>query len=245
MKVIVFTSDKYLGLLKDFSYLFNKHWGPDQEVNVLGFKKPDFELPDNFQFISAGAQSDFPARSFCQPFRPILENLDADVFTLMLEDVFLINKVDKDLLNKGVKLLESGKVSKIRTFLGADYQYLSSQKFTDDFNVFRQNINYRYTACSCIARKDYYLKYFDRETIWQLEVENIERSKNDGHNILVPKNNPIAPWINILVKGKFNAKQHNQMLDSKSGRHFGWNKFQKLEDEEYEIFLKYKNWEIK
>jgi len=245
MKVIIFTSDKYLDLLKDFSYLFNKHWGSDQEVSVLGFKEPDFELPNNFHFISAGSQSDFPPRAFCQPFRPILENLDTDVFTLMLEDVFLINTVNKKLLNKGLELLQSGQVSKIELFHGADYQYMSSLKYSDDFNVFRQSVDYRYSSCQCITRKDYYLQYFDRSNIWELEVGNIARSKNDGHNILVPKNNPIVPWMNIICKGKFNLKHYDQMLNSKSGRNFGWNKFQKLEDEEYEIFLKYKNWKTK
>lgn len=242
MEVIVFTSDRYVSLLDKFAYLFNKHWSPDQKVNILGFKPPETKLPDNFKFISAGKQEDFPPKSVVEPFRPILESLDTDIFVLMLEDAFLIDTVDQDLLSKGATLLREDKASKIELFLGADYQYRSSLPFNDDFNVFPQDMNYRYTAAQSLIRKDYYLKYFDQPNMWALEINNIPRAKNDGHTLLVSKSKPIAPWINSVVKGGYNTKHHNKMLASKSGRHFGWNKFQRLNDEEYEIFTSLKDW---
>jgi len=52
MTVYVTTCDKYSHLLKGFAYLFNKYWGAEQAVVVLGFAKPDFELPPNFKFHS-------------------------------------------------------------------------------------------------------------------------------------------------------------------------------------------------
>lgn len=241
MRVIVFTSDKYVSLIKGFAHLFNKHWGEDQQVSVLGFDPPDFDLPANFEFISAGKQTDFKPKAFCEPFRPILESFDDEVFTIFIEDFFLISSVDKVKLSKAVNLLESNKASKVDLFLGGDYQFASSDHFDDDFNVYPQNMEYRFPACGHIVRKDYYLKYFDQETIWDLEVKNIERSKNDGHNLLVPKT-PIAPWINVIVKGKWNQKHAEQMHFSATKRNFGWNVYQKLDDEEYEIFLSYKDW---
>lgn len=241
MRVIVFTSDKYKSLLKGFSYLFNKHWGKDQPVSVLGFDPPNFDLPDNFEFISAGKQNDFKPKAFCEPFRPILESFDDEVFVVFIEDFFLISNVDKDKLNNAVKLLEENKVSKVDLFLGADYQFNSSKHFDDDFNLFPQDMDYRFPACGHIIRKDYYLKYFDQETIWDLEVKNIERSKNDGHNLLVPKT-PIAPYINVIVKGGWNQKHADQMRSSVTKRNFGWNIYQRLDDEEYDIFLSYKDW---
>jgi len=242
MEVIVFTSDKYVSLLDKFAYLFNKHWSPDQKVNVLGFKEPTVKLPKNFKFRSAGAQADFAPKSVVEPFRPILESLDTEVFALMLDDAFLIDRVDLDLLNKGVDLLTENKASKVELFLGARYQYLSSRPFSDDFNVFPQDMDYRYTAAQSLIRKDYYLKYFDQPSMWALEINNIPRAKNDGHTLLVPKSKPIAPWINAVVKGGFNIKQHQNMMNSASGRHFGWNKFQHLNDEEYEIFTSLRDW---
>jgi hypothetical protein len=244
MKVVVFTCDPYLELMRDFSYLFNKHWGAHQEVNVLGFKEPDFALPSNFNFISAGKQEEFPPRSFCQPFRHILEDMDTDVFTLMLDDMFLIDTLDQDLLDRGVSLLEENEASKIELMFGSHHAYYASSPFTSEFNVVPQWMNYRYTAAQHVVRKDYYLKYFDQPNIWALEVQNIPRSRNDGHNLLLPKRNPIVPYINVVVKGQGGHAHIKELRESESGRHFGsgWTKFQKLGDEEYEIFLKYENW---
>ena len=60
MKVYISTSDKYLQLLKPFSFLFNRFWGEQQDVVVLGYKEPDFELPNNFEFVSMGVSRNDP-----------------------------------------------------------------------------------------------------------------------------------------------------------------------------------------
>ena len=52
MKIYIVTSDKYNHLLQIHSYLFNKFWGTDREVIVLGYKEPDFKLPSNFKFFN-------------------------------------------------------------------------------------------------------------------------------------------------------------------------------------------------
>jgi hypothetical protein len=57
LRVIVFTPDKHIDRINQFSYLFNKHWGKHQVVDVLGFESPDFDMPENFNFTSAGNQS--------------------------------------------------------------------------------------------------------------------------------------------------------------------------------------------
>ncbi|KKK57355.1 hypothetical protein LCGC14_3055310, partial [marine sediment metagenome] len=55
MKVYVSTSNQYLHLVKIYAYLFNKFWNrPGQEVVVLGYDAPTFDLPDNFSFVSMG-----------------------------------------------------------------------------------------------------------------------------------------------------------------------------------------------
>ena len=54
MTIYISTSDKYVFLLKPFAYLFNKFWSKDQKVVILGYTKPDFKLPKNFEFVSMG-----------------------------------------------------------------------------------------------------------------------------------------------------------------------------------------------
>ena len=100
MSFVVFTCDPYINLIEGFSYFFNKYWDATQEVYVLGFKSPDFDLPPNFTFLSAGTQEDFPPKSFCEPFKPILKSLPGDTLTYFLDDTFLISPYRKGLYNK-------------------------------------------------------------------------------------------------------------------------------------------------
>ena len=54
--VYVWTSNQLMHCLPAWCYLFNKFWGKEQEVRILGYDKPTFDLPDNFQYISLGKQ---------------------------------------------------------------------------------------------------------------------------------------------------------------------------------------------
>ena len=54
MKFYVSTADKYVHLVKPFSFLFNKFWGENQKVTFLCYKPIKFNLPSNFSFISLG-----------------------------------------------------------------------------------------------------------------------------------------------------------------------------------------------
>ena len=57
LKIYCTTSDNYHHALKVFCYTFNKFWGNDWEVVVLGYKTPEFDLPTNFSFVSMGVQT--------------------------------------------------------------------------------------------------------------------------------------------------------------------------------------------
>lgn len=95
MRVITLTSDKYLHVLKPYSYLFNKYWGPDQQVLVAGFTLPDFTLPSNFSFHSIGRFEDYPAQRWSDAVIKLLNEIDDEAFCLMLEDYFLVRPVDR------------------------------------------------------------------------------------------------------------------------------------------------------
>lgn len=93
--VYVMTSDKYLHAIQAFSWLFNKHWGPDQRVQVVGFAQPDFEMPDNFSFMSLGPQAKYPWEKWSNGVLDLMETIPGDaIFTLMLEDYWLVRGVD-------------------------------------------------------------------------------------------------------------------------------------------------------
>ena len=98
--LFVITSDKYLGALKGFSYLFNKYWGRDQGVIVAGFQAPDFLLPDNFHFHSLGDMADYPVGKWSNALIKLLHDYSkVEVFGLMLEDYWISRPVDRNAIS--------------------------------------------------------------------------------------------------------------------------------------------------
>ena len=51
-------------ILEIYFYLFEKFWGSEQKVVILGFKQPDFELPKNFTFVSLADKQEGGAKKW-------------------------------------------------------------------------------------------------------------------------------------------------------------------------------------
>ena len=95
MIVYVMTSDKYIKAVRTFSYLFNKHWSAEQRVQVVGFAEPDFELPENFSFMSLGPQKKYPWGKWSNALLDVMDDMPGDeTFCLMLEDYWITRRVD-------------------------------------------------------------------------------------------------------------------------------------------------------
>lgn len=103
-KILVMTSNSYVWAVKPLGWLMNKYWPGYPEVVVAGFRKPDFEMPERFSFISLGDQRDFPvgkwAKQLMMALRYMKNRLGQEVVFLMLEDMWPIRKVDGDKLQK-------------------------------------------------------------------------------------------------------------------------------------------------
>lgn len=98
-RVIITMSDKYIPALRPFAHQFNKYWSKDQDVLVAGFSKPDFDLPDNFEFYSIGKQEDYPFNKWSNALHDLLEYIDDEAFVLMLEDMWLTRQVNIHVLD--------------------------------------------------------------------------------------------------------------------------------------------------
>lgn len=92
MRVYVLTSDKYLPAIRPYLWLFEKYW-PGQEVTIVGFTAPDFELPPFVEFLSLGAFSDYPVDRWSDALIKLLSIIPDEPFALMLEDYWIIKPV--------------------------------------------------------------------------------------------------------------------------------------------------------
>jgi hypothetical protein len=92
---------KYNWALRGFSFLFNKYWSELQEVIIVTDVEPSFELPPNFTVKSMSGGKPLPKEKWSDGLIFMLQKIPDDVFVLLLEDYWLIRKVD----NVGVDTL--------------------------------------------------------------------------------------------------------------------------------------------
>lgn len=174
--IIVMTSDKYLYALKPFAHLFMKYWAYWQEVTVLCFAKPDFELPANFNVVSMGRQDNYPVDKWSNA---ILEYLtvhnEIDRFVLMLEDYWLTRKVDSE----AVSLLfdySRANPNVIKVDLCGDRLYaagMTSYGAHDRLDLIKSDYTSQYhmSLMAGIWNRELFLKYVYRDqSPWDVEL---------------------------------------------------------------------------
>ena len=174
--------------------MFNKYWLPREDVTILGYNTPDFDLPDNFDFVSLGDQKIY-GRDWTSALIPFFKQLPDEYFILLLDDYYILD-VNKFLLSEAEKHMARG-IEKIRLTFDAR----PGDKVDINFKTMKQNAGYRLSLQPSFIRKDYFLKYLiPGKTIWEYET-NHEAIRNDGARILLPKHD-IIYYSNFVEKGK-------------------------------------------
>jgi hypothetical protein len=182
MKFYVSTSDKYLHLIKPFSFLFNKFWSDEQEVVVLGYKTPNFKLPNNFSFVSMGKSINNPSE-WSNGLIDYFSNIEDEWFMYATEDMFLVNPVDFKSLKKLKGYTKDKSTGRIG--LTNDIHIKTCFNITDNVVEMTQDSQYRISCITSIWNKEYMLKTLKRDmTPWEFEVNGTSASCNDGYRIL-------------------------------------------------------------
>ena len=97
LNIYITTSNKYLHVLKPFSYLFNKFWSDTQKVTILGYEKPQFKLPKNFEFVTLGEQKGIEYWS--EDLQSFFSSIDDKYFIYSMEDHFILDYVNFNILD--------------------------------------------------------------------------------------------------------------------------------------------------
>ena len=188
IKVYVSTSDNYLSLIKMFQFLFNRFWDAEQEVIVLGYKEPDFELEKNFSFHSMG-KSRYTPNEWGTDLKKYFESIDDEFFILIFEDNFPIKPVNHALLDE-VKDSLDGSVGRF-----CINNSIEKSRWMEDRQIGRignipliectQNSNYRLSGMPSIWQRTYFLKYLQNEwSPWDWELKGSDMAKYDNYQIL-------------------------------------------------------------
>lgn len=190
MRVYVLTCDKYLKTVEPFAYFFNKYYSPNQEVIVCGFTPPDFELPPNFSFWSLGKESDYPVDKWSNQLLYVLDRIPDDIFWLMLEDYFITQPVDVDMVERLYEY-SSNLTNLLKMDLAAERLYARGSTDFDtwgDLEFIKSDVNSPYHMSLYVGlwRRDHLLEVLiPNETPWQIEIEGTNRLQEIGERLLV------------------------------------------------------------
>jgi len=186
IKIFISTCDSHDIMLKPFMFLFNKFWGKDQEVTILGYEKPKFNLEDNFNFVSMG-KSRKTSTEWSTGLREYFETIEDEHFIWALEDLFILKPVRFDILNKLFQHAQKKKIGRTSLTCGVQFKDHDILETFNDFNIIeqRRDTSYRISVIWSIWNREYLLRYLDPEiSPWQMEVDGSEKAKNDGYRVI-------------------------------------------------------------
>tara|TARA_B110000211_G_C14072703_1_gene550629 strand:- start:2081 stop:2812 length:732 start_codon:yes stop_codon:yes gene_type:complete len=188
------TNNKHLECLEVFVHTFN-HYIPEQELRILGYDEPSYDLPDNCKFISMGEQGD--VSEWSTDLRKYFLNSNDDYFIYGTEDVFFYETPKIDYINYLLERMRDNFVGRIQLTDGEEEHDGTLEINTcydvklieniignpwGDFKLFEliaseYVINTQYS----LWNKEYFLKYMiDGMTPWQFEIEGSKRASHDS-----------------------------------------------------------------
>lgn len=192
--IYISTSNKYHHCLQPFAYLFNKFWSADQQVTFLGYDTPTQQLPSNFNFISLGEQ--LGPEWYGNDLRTFFESIDDKQFIYTMEDQFILDYVNTDLINVLLEQCNSKNVGRACLTNSIFQDHMSKKhdpyKQVNDYELIRysQNSAFRITCEWSVWDKEYLCSYLkDGLDPWQFERISSDQSKYDGVDLIGCKGN--------------------------------------------------------
>lgn len=162
-RVLVSTCNKYLWALRPFAHQFNKYWSTEQEVIVGGYAPPTkygIELPSNFAFHQIQPK-EFAREKRSDGLIRFFKQMPDEIFVWMLEDFWLIKRVDTNAINLLTKYMHDNPnilridLSRDRTREGIDYGKLGHIDLIQSL----PRMSYHWSHQGALWRKSLMLKY--------------------------------------------------------------------------------------
>lgn len=214
LNTYIVTSNKYIPLLKPFSYLFNKFWDETQQVTFLGNDiYPDFELPKNFSFHSLGNQNGI--QHWSTDLRKFIQDIPDQYFILSLEDLFPVQNINLELFNYLVENYLTPDIGRIS--LGSQL-YDKSHTIIDNYkdcNILLGSPNIRYRLCTqwSIWNKDFLLEYLKPNmSPWDFELQGYNKPLGDNYKVIGCSTNPVIIYCDAArARGKVNGADFSDL----------------------------------
>jgi len=216
------TSDKTMKILPAQAYCINKFW-PGQEVHVLGYAEPTFELPENFFYHSLGR--DPGPDGWSTPLIDYFKSEGPNWFIFSVDDMLPIAPVNQDMIDW--LLHTHGHSGTARIGLTNDIQQRPCHEYAGKYMVVladndapyvapwlkrTNDIRYRVSTLFSIWRRQAFIDYIlPGVSPWMAEVKSIvpmsqnvigtrgEYAIHNSHG-LFSNNIPQHKWDRCLCK---------------------------------------------
>ena len=193
MTVYVATCDKYDHLIPGFAHQFNKYWGADQAVVVLGFRTPARPLPANFSFHS---MEPVETRPWSTNLAMFFDTVQDPWFTFLLDDYWLRRPVDRADVARMEREVIAGAV---KGDLSENTKNFAHTPLADGLVLAAPQAQYRTSTQPCIWTRKFMLTLLvPGLNPWQFELQNNAAVK---HGRIVGPAHQIYDYANIYYKG--------------------------------------------
>lgn len=189
LPVYISTCNEYLKVLRITLWLFKEYWPSFSQYNVkiLGYDRPDYQLPVNVEFISMGPQVG-GAAMWSTDLRKVFETAE-ETFIYMMDDMFVNAPFDEklvetlaELVNNNEQVVRASLVNDPGPFTNASH-FLNINGY--DIVQLSQTANYRNSTQPSIWKKEYLLRFMRPGlTPWKFELDGMEEAKNDGKIVI-------------------------------------------------------------
>jgi hypothetical protein len=193
LTVYIPTCDPNIFVLKYFQYFFNKYWDGNMKVKVLGFRNQDFDLYDNFEFISLDSSQKGGASGWSNYMIDYFTSIDDEKFIFGIEDFAVARPVDQLALETCLSSLDNdvGRVD-LQCSLQFARHPLEVNPYGSKNGIelleLKQNGSYRIAGAFSAWNKSWFLKNMMRDwSPWDWEIKGSYLSINDGFKVLGTK----------------------------------------------------------
>ena len=226
LSVYIMTANQTMRALQASSYLFNKFWPYEVTVNVLGYDEPDFDLPNNYNYISLGKQRGL--KYWSNDMMDYFGQCDDDLFYLTFEDAFIVHPIHKEILEFSYEFCEANFDNLLRFNLTADLQTRRHNILHsyDEFDLIeaQQDEIFRLALNHSIWNRNNFLKKLNRnESPHFFENPSKPNSKNDGLGVYGTKRKYALHYGEGYRRGKKVTEPYKDILSVHTG-HKGLNK---------------------
>ena len=205
LNIYITTSDNYHHCLKPFAFLFNKFWSSDTKVTFIGYKNPKVKLPSNFDFVSLGKQRG--PFYYAEDLRLFYESIEDSYFISTMEDQFILDYVNFDVIDKLSDNLNQEKIGRVcltnsifQSHMGKKHNYYDNDSKYKIIE-YSQDSEFRMTTEWSIWNKDYLCEYLlDGMSPWQFESISSKNAKNNGYHLIGCKNKVAIQHAEALRK---------------------------------------------